>query len=229
MDGARYRDRWQTQSEIVFRRHTEGRGTRFGEEETKKCIKSTLVRRGRLDPIEEEIIRAGKGRKPNKTEPEWPELLRIPLAELPEYEPSCSHRAVQAATHQSSSSHRVKDQAHELQSGSRHWAKQRAAEKKKWNKWYASLQEKKKKTKQRQCTKVHHGWKEMERKGEEKRKKKRRRRPQSRKRTRIKKKRVGPASARSQTGHLQHFRSEHLGRKKAAEKKITQRRNAYRD
>ena len=31
MDGARYRDRWKTQSEIVLKRHTEGRGSRFGE------------------------------------------------------------------------------------------------------------------------------------------------------------------------------------------------------
>ena len=31
MDGARYRDRWKTQSEIVLRRHTEGKGAKFGE------------------------------------------------------------------------------------------------------------------------------------------------------------------------------------------------------
>ena len=50
------------------------------------------------------------------------------------------------------------------------WAQQCAEEKKKWSTWYASPEEKKKEAQaEAQKTKVHQGWKEMERKEEARR------------------------------------------------------------
>ena len=86
MDGERPRDSWKTQSEIVLRRRTEGRGTKFGEtEEEQREVKSQDPpgKKRSVGPIAEEILRAAKS-KPTKKDQEWAELLRIPLAELPD-------------------------------------------------------------------------------------------------------------------------------------------------
>ena len=101
MDGSRHRDRWKTQSEIVFRRHSECRGRKLVKKSQMlkiSLLKVLPVRRGRLDPLLKKSVVLARGVSQLKKEPEWPLLLQIPLAELPQYESRGYHRGTASSS-----------------------------------------------------------------------------------------------------------------------------------
>ena len=123
MEGARYRDRWKTQSETVLKRYTEGRGSKIGADEddhdTAPPDKKLPGKKRSFGPMAEEILRSNKRQRPNLKEPEWPSLLDLPLADLPMYGAGGFAGKISSAAQQQSACHGVEDQAHELQSSGR--------------------------------------------------------------------------------------------------------------
>ena len=123
MEGARYRDRWKTQSETVLKRYTEGRGSKIGDDEDDQVTappdKKLPGKKRSFGPMAEEILRSNKRQRPNLKEPEWPLLLDLPLADLPMYGAGGFAGKISSAAQQQSACHGVEDQAHELQSSGR--------------------------------------------------------------------------------------------------------------
>ena len=107
---------WMAQSEIVLL-GVSGIGEEDETDPVPQNQNSTGKKRS-FGLIAEEIIRAGKRRKPAQKEPEWPLLLDLPLAELPLYRATGFPRALPAAAEQQAC-HGVEDQAHELQGSGR--------------------------------------------------------------------------------------------------------------
>ena len=112
------------------------------------------------------------------------------------------------------------------------WARHKAEEKKKWNKWYASPEEKKKEARaEAQKTKVHQGWKEMERKQEAKKEKRKKEDPEAQaedQKGEPKEERLYYCSGGSSS--LQQFRGKHQGREERPPKLPRPvKRIAYRD